>query len=154
MAGGHAARSARRKLNAIRSGRVLGHLGRGRQFRAKGARGVGQTGARKSRLMAARRQSTKDAITYPLSASFECPAESDSNLSACVARHGGSAVRVSKPDGPDSNLAGPTQVCGRAVTWRLDLHHPSASKRVSPYLEQWKPRHVWLFVPCTSRTHM
>ena len=154
MAGGHAARSARRKLEAIRSGRVPGRRGRCRQLRAKGASEAGQNGARKIRRKAARRQSTKDAITYPRLALFECPAESDLNLSACVARFGGAAVRVSKPDGPDPNLPGPILVRGRAVTWHLDLHHPSASKRVSEYLDRWKPRHVWLSVPCTSRTQM
>ena len=152
MPGGHAARSARRKLEAIRSGRVPGRGGRARHLRAKGVSEAGQN--KKSRRKAARRQSTKNAITYPRLALFECPAESDSNLSACVARQGGSAVRVSKPDGPDPNLPGPIPVRGRAITWYLDLHHPSASKRVSEYLERWKPRHVWLSVPCTTRTQI
>jgi hypothetical protein len=163
--GGHAARSARRKLEAIRNGRVPGRRGRGRHLRAKGA---SKNGKRKSGRKAIKRQGAegdpvdpkqqrsgaKDAITYPRLALFECPAESDSNLSACVARRGGSAVRVSKPHGPDPNLPGPTPVRGRAVTWLLDLHHPSASKRVAQYLERWKPRHVWLSIPCTSRTQM
>ena len=160
--GGNAARSARRKLEAIRNGRVPGRRGRGRHLRAKGASEAGKNGKRKSGRKAVKdpvdpkqqRLGAKDAITYPRLALFECPAESDSNLSACVARRGGSAVRVSKPHGPDPNLPGPTPVRGRAVTWLLDLHHPSASKRVAQYLERWKPRHLWLSVPCTSRTQV
>ena len=165
MSGGNAARSARRKLAAIRSGRLPGRRGRGCHFRKKDAGDASGAKNRRgstSRSVATRGQPVnsklvqrlRDKITYHRLALFECPAESDSNLSACVARFGGAAVRVSKPDGPDPNMPGPTPVRGRAVTWLLDLHHPSASKRVSKYLDRWKPRHVWLSVPCTSRTQM
>ena len=71
-----------------------------------------------------------------------------------MAKLSGSAVRVCKPDGPDQNLPGPIPKRGHALTWYLDLHHPSASKRVSKYLKQWKPRHMWLSIPCTSRTQV
>jgi hypothetical protein len=144
MGGGHAARSARRKLQAICSGRLPGRCGRSCKSRSKRGQDVA---SKPTKRVGAK-------ISYHRLALFECPAESDSNLSACVARFGGAAVRVSKPGGPDPNLPGPTPVRGCAVTWLLDLHHPSASKRISQYLDRWKPRHVWLSVPCTSRTQM
>ena len=168
MTGGHAARSARRKLDAIRKGRVPGRRGRSHNLRINGEGETCRAHAKNSCQKAATKHNTiggsvnpkprrlgiTEVITYPRLAFFECPAESDSNLSACVARQGGSAVRVSKPIGKDANLPGPIPIRGRAVTWFLDLHHPSASKRVSQYLARWKPRHVWFSIPCTTRTTM
>ena len=168
MPGGHGGRSARRKLDAIKNGRVPGRRGRSGIICMNGKRTIGSGRANNtyrnvSRILDSdedgmnsnpRRVGPADDITYHRLALFECPADNDSNLSACVARHGGSAVRVSKPNGSDPNLPGPIPIRGHAVTWHLDLHHPSASKRVSEYLARWKPRHLWLSIPCTSRTQV
>ena len=53
--GGHAARSARRKLDAIRNGRVPSRRGRGRLLLAKGASEAGKNGKRKSSRKAIKR---------------------------------------------------------------------------------------------------